>query len=113
MRKLTMYEGFKPMKDKVFVHQLEKGERTTKSGIVVLNDNLKESGIRPRWAQVCAVGKDVHGVEVGDWVLIEHGRWSFGIKINGGDDTIWQLDYPKGALLASDVKPDDIIIGGQ
>lgn len=57
-------------------------EHTTDSGIVIsVNDNAKSTGIRPRWTKVWMVGKGVTDVKPGDWVLVEHGRWSFKSEI--------------------------------
>jgi co-chaperonin GroES (HSP10) len=97
----------KALKGKLLVHNIEQGEKRTKSGIILLDDDGKERGIRERWAQVYAVGPDVDDIAVGQWVLIKHGRWSRGINVTvrGEDLTIRQADYPEAILLVSQECP--------
>jgi len=99
--------NLRALRGKVIVHNIEQGERRTKNGIIILDDNGKEVGIRQRWAQVWALGPDIEDLKVGDWVLIKHGRWSRGIdiKINEIITTIRQADYPDAILLVSDECP--------
>lgn len=97
------------LRGKVLVHNIEQGEKRTKNGIILLDDDGKERGIRERWAQVYAVGPDVDDISVGEWVLIKHGRWSRGIDIrsSGAKTTIRQADYPDAILLVSSTNPLD------
>lgn len=97
---------------KLIVTAMEHGERKTKSGIILRNDDGKTHGIRARWALVYATGEKVKGVEVGQWVLIEHGRWSHRFKEkdeNGTNIELWMADY-KGLWAVSDEKPDTFIL---
>lgn len=86
---------------------IERGERKLNSGIVLPNDDGKDSGIRHRWAQVYSVGEEVNDIAVGQWILIDHGRWSRGVEIRDNDESIvlFQVDWPNGTLLVSDEKP--------
>lgn len=97
----------KALRGKLLVHNIEQGEKRTKGGIILLDDDGKERGIRERWAQVYAIGPDVDDISVGQWVLIKHGRWSRGIKVTvqGEDITIRQAEYPEAILLVSDQCP--------
>ena len=70
-----------PLNDSVIVTEMTFDERFTTSGIVLLNDNGKSTGIRPRWGQVYAVGPDQQDVKVGQWVCVAHGRWTRGIDV--------------------------------
>ena len=83
-------------------------ERQLSSGIYLLNDNGTTAGIRPRWAQVYAIGPDQQDIKVGAWVLVAHGRWTRGIEIEDldGVKTIRRID-PNDILLESDYCPDD------
>jgi co-chaperonin GroES (HSP10) len=92
---------------KVLVHNIEQGEKRTKNGIIMTDDDGKERGIRERWAQVYAVGQDIDDISVGQWILIKHGRWSRGIDIKSDDTqtTIRQVDYPEAVLLVADECP--------
>ena len=87
---------------------MEKGERKTAGGIVIPNDDGKESGIRPRWCQVYDVGPDSElkdDIIEDDWICVAHGRWTQGMVLD--DKTIWKID-PNGILLHSDELPDGI-----
>ena len=99
-----------PTKGTVLVTNIEQGSKMTRGGIIVLDDDGKERGIRERWAQVWAKHPDVDDLEIGDWVLIKHGRWSRGIDITDGDGnalTIRKVDYPDAVLLSSVENPLD------
>ena len=103
-----------PLPDKVLVEMIKKGERKVGS-IIVLDDDGKREGIRPRWARIYDVGSEVREkVSKGQWVLIEHGRWSRGVEVTfeGKDEptTIWNID-PDGILLVSDEEPSDETVG--
>jgi co-chaperonin GroES (HSP10) len=88
---------------------LEKGERKTAGGIVIPSgDDGRESGIRPRWCQVYAVGPDSElkdDISKDDWLCVAHGRWTQGIELDGM--TVWKID-PDGILLHSYEHPDGI-----
>lgn len=98
----------RPLHDSVIVSDMVFDERFTKSGIVLLNDNGKSSGIRPRWGQVYAVGPAQQDIRVGSWVCVEHGRWTRGIDIEdeNGKITLRRID-PKDVLMESDEEPQD------
>lgn len=101
----------KPLRNVVFVTDLESGQRKSAGGIVIPDDNMKEQGIRARWGKVFAVGPDVDDLKVGDWILIKHGRWSFGMEHELPDGTItkiWQADYPNSVEVVTDEFPLDI-----
>lgn len=94
--------------DHIIVSEMTFDERITSSGIVLLNDNGKSSGIRPRWGRIYAVGPDQKQFRVGQWVCVSHGRWTRGVEIE--DDTgiqvIRRIDNDE-ILLVSDEKPND------
>ena len=97
-----------PLNDSVIVADMIFDERFTNSGIVLLNDNGKSTGIRPRWGQVYAVGPEQHEVTVGQWVCVAHGRWTRGIEVEDetGKQTLRRVD-PKDIMLVSDEQPQD------
>ena len=99
----------KPLNDVVIVGEMTFTERFTNTGIVLLSDNGKSSGIRPRWGQVYAVGPDQKDVRVGEWVCIAHGRWTRGIDVEdeNGKQTLRRVD-PKDILMSTDEQPDDL-----
>jgi co-chaperonin GroES (HSP10) len=75
----------RPLRDKVLGRMLEPigQDRTTKGGVIVVEKNMEESGIRPRWFEVTHVGPDQVDVAVGQYILMPHGRWSRGVDIEG------------------------------
>jgi hypothetical protein len=84
-------------------------QRTLNSGIILLSDDGKTDGIRPRWSRVFAVGPDQKEITPGQWVLIEHGRWTRGslIEINDQEHTIRRVDN-EAILLVSDDHPTGV-----
>lgn len=101
----------KPLRDNILVYNMEFGMERTKSGLYIQSDDGKGSGVHPRWAQVFAVGKDQSDVKVGDWLLLEHGRWSRGVehKTEDGKEITVHLADKEAILLVSDEKPSDVI----
>jgi co-chaperonin GroES (HSP10) len=98
-----------PLNDSVIVSDMNFEERLSSGGIVLLTDNGKSTGIRPRWARVYAVGPDQHDIRIGSWVCVEHGRWTRGIDIEDehGKQTLRRVD-PKDIMMESDELPDDV-----
>lgn len=98
---------FTPLHDKVFVTDLERGPMKTKSGIIIPDDNMSERGIRPRWGKVYAVGPDNVDIKVGEWILVEHGRWTDRIELDLDDGRVvmWRVDFPDAVLLSSSLSP--------
>ena len=106
-RQTNRVNSIQALHDHVIVRDMHFGGRQLSSGIYLLNDDGKTEGIRPRWAQVYAVGPDQQDVSVGQWVMIEHGRWSRGleVEINGETFTLRKAD-PKCIIFVSDEEPD-------
>ena len=96
-------QKLKALQNNVLVSDMVFDERISTGGIVLLNDNGKGNGIRPRWGRVYAVGPEQKDVNVGDWVLVAHGRWTRGLDLEdeSGKLTIRKID-PKDILLVSD-----------
>jgi len=101
-------QKLQPLNDAVVVSDMTFDERITTGGIVLLNDNGKGTGIRPRWAEVYAVGPEQQDVVVGQWICVAHGRWTRGIDIEdeSGKQTLRRVD-PKDILLVSNEQPQD------
>jgi co-chaperonin GroES (HSP10) len=96
----------------VLVVDMDMGEMKTSSGIVIQSDNGKAHGIKPRWAKVYKVGTEVDFVKEGQWILIEHGRWTRKITIDDGDGVKeFQKVETKSILAVADEKPNDFYIG--
>jgi hypothetical protein len=99
-------ENLRALQDHVLVTEMNFAGRRLSSGIQLLSDDGSGAGIRPRWAQVYAIGPDQNTVAKGQWVLVSHGRWTRGVKIEdeSGEHTLRKID-PKDILLVSDTEP--------
>jgi len=95
------------LNDHILVADMNFGSRKLSSGILLPNDDGLSAGIRPRWAKIYAVGPDQKDVGVGQWILVAHGRWTRGVKIEDSkkEVTIRRID-PNDILLVSDSEPD-------
>lgn len=104
-------DQFKPLGEHVIVYDMPFDERITHSGIILPNDDMKSSGIRPRWAQIYAVGPDQTDPELvpGKWICVAHGRWTRGVDIEDetGKHTIRRVDI-NDILLVSDEPVEDL-----
>jgi co-chaperonin GroES (HSP10) len=98
-----------PIRDSVLVSDMDFDMQKTKTGIYIPSDNGKTQGIHPRWGKVWAIGPDQTDVKVGEWILVEHGRWTRTIELESDNDTIIELRrVDTNAILASaDEKPED------
>lgn len=100
-----------PIRDNIIVTEMNFSERKLSSGLIMLGDDAKTDGIRPRWAKVYAVGPEQEEIMPGQWVLVDHGRWTRGskVEIDNTELTIRKIDT-KAILLVSDHPPesDDI-----
>lgn len=95
----------RPMRDKILIHNFKKGTRNI-GGIIIPDDDGSSGGVRPRWAQVYAIGEDVEDINVDDWVLIEHGRWTRELPIPELETVLWGVD-PDCIMLATEEEPID------
>jgi len=108
--KIYRAKDIKPLKNDILVTNMEAGIKKTKSGILLPDDStFKEENIKPRWCRIWKVGKNVDYVKPGQWVLVEHGRWTFRMKLllsNEKEPIYFQKIDPESILLVSDEKPD-------
>lgn len=105
----NVVKGVTALRDHVLVTEMNFEGRKLASGILLLGDDGKTDGIRPRWARVYAVGPEQKDVVPGQWVLIEHGRWTrgFNVEIDGVEMILRRAD-PKALMFVSDEEPDGI-----
>jgi len=96
------------LKDHVLVADMNFDGRKLSSGIQLLNDDMRTAGIRPRWAQVYAIGPDQQDIAIGQWILVAHGRWTRGVTVEdeSGKRTLRRID-PNDVLLISNEEPSD------
>ena len=100
----------KPLGAKVFVSDMDFGEQRTASGIFIPKDDGKSSGIHPRWGRVWAIGADQKDVKIGDWICVEHGRWTRTVEYENDDGSITELRMVDNdaILISADEKPSDV-----
>lgn len=112
----TIYEArsmqIRAIQDDVIVIDMDMGEQVTSSGIVIASDDGKAHGVKPRWAKVYKVGPKQKDVQEGQWILIEHGRWTRKVKIDDGTGMkeIQKVEV-KSILASSDHRPSDVYLG--
>lgn len=97
-----MSANIKAVNDKVIGRMVNppSGHKTLASGIIIKDKDMDVSGIGPRWFEVHSVGPEAPSfVKAGDFVLVEHGRWSNKLTV-GLDDYIWLLDNEKILMIA-------------
>jgi len=104
-----------PLRDKILVSDMNFDSQKTFSGIIIPSDNGKVQGIHPRWAKVFAVGDEQQDIKVGEWILIEHGRWTRGIEYEVADGETVELRMVDNAaiLMSADEPPSDAIFAFQ
>ena len=107
-------EEFKPIGKHIIVSDMEFDELISYGGIIIPSDNRKDNGIRPRWAQVYALGSEFQDdeIKIGKWICIAHGRWTRGIDIEDetGEKTLRRVDE-NDILLVSDEPVNDLTFG--
>jgi co-chaperonin GroES (HSP10) len=97
----------KALHDNILVSDMEFDARITSGGIIIPNDNGTGKGIRPRWARVYAVGPEQQDVVPGQWVMIEHGRWTRGLEVEiGGEEFTLRRVDPACIIFVSDEEPN-------
>ena len=103
------YKGnIQPLGKRVIVKKMHFGDVKTKGGIILLDDDGKDSGIHPRWGQVHAIGNKQEDVKVGQWILVAHGRWTRTFLLTGKDniENECRMVDEEDILLLSDEEPD-------
>ena len=113
---LQKFKGtLKAIGDRVLVTDMYFGEQKTASGLIINNDDGTTRGIYPRWGKVYDKGpRNKDDYNVGDWILIEHGRWTRGIALETDDNEIEVSMVDAECVLAfSKEKPDGVQIGAE
>jgi co-chaperonin GroES (HSP10) len=102
--------------NRVLVTDMHFGEMKTKSGLIVGSDDGKSHGVKPRWGKVYSKGpKNNDPYNVGDWILVEHGRWTRGISLDkeDGDKTELRMVEAESILAWQDEEPKDLAYWGE
>lgn len=104
-----------PLRNNILVVDMDFEEQKTASGIIIQSDDGKSHGVKPRWAKVWAVGPEQEEITVGEWVYVEHGRWTRGIKVadpsREGEEVVIRMIEPKAIMLHAEEKPNDAYLG--
>jgi len=101
--------------NRVLVVDMYFGEQKTASGLIIKDDDGTTRGIYPRWGKVYSKGPDnLDEYNIGDWILIEHGRWTRSMKIetSQGEKDIRMVEA-ESILAFSDEKPAGVQIGAE
>lgn len=111
----AIHGDLRPIGNRVIVSNMYFGEQKTASGLIISNDDGTTRGIYPRWGQVYAIGPDnKDGFKVGNWILIEHGRWTRGVKVENDKGSFELRMVEAESILAySEEKPDGVQIGAE
>lgn len=111
----TIKGKLKPVRNRVLVTDMYFGEQKTAAGLIITSDDGKTRGIYPRWARVHAKGpENKDDYEVGDWILIEHGRWTRGMNVDEGNgETEIRMVEAESILAYSKEKPNGVYIGSE
>ena len=81
----------KPLRDVVFIQDMNFDSQTTNAGIFIPKDDGRVSGIHPRWGKVWATGPEQTELKIGEWVLVEHGRWTRTVEVEQDDGTVLEV----------------------
>jgi co-chaperonin GroES (HSP10) len=102
-----------PIRDNVLITDMNFDVRISKGGIVLPSDDGKSEGVRHRWGRVWAIGPQQKDVKVGEWILLEHGRWTRGVTVveEDGNEIIIRRADLKAILAVSDEKPSEDTFG--
>jgi len=105
-------KSIRALNDDVLVSDMDMGEMVTAGGIVIQSDDGKAHGVKPRWAKVYCVGPKQTDVKVGQWIFIEHGRWTrkMSIEIDNEVKEVQKVEV-KSIIAVSDEKPNTAYLG--
>lgn len=98
------------IRDHVLVTDMVFKERITQTGLILPSDDATSTGIRPRWGKVIAVGAEQSDIKVGQYVMVEHGRWTRKIEIDGQE--VRRIDTD-AILVVSDFPVNDETMAGE
>jgi co-chaperonin GroES (HSP10) len=115
-KSIAVFKGnIRPLHDRVIVREMNFGEMKTKAGLIIMSDDGKNHGIKPRWGKIYAIGhENKEEYKVGDWLLIEHGRWTRGYNVELPDEdevVILRTVDTDGILAWQHEEPDSGWIG--
>jgi co-chaperonin GroES (HSP10) len=109
---MTVKGKILPLGAKVLISSMEFGMAKTTGGIYIPSQDGKTTGIKPRWGRVYAVGPEQRDVQVGEWILVEHGRWTRTIEVEEADGTKLEVRMVdnEAIMMISDEIPSEMDI---
>ena len=105
--------SIRPLGDKILLTKIEKGERKNGGWF---DYTRRFSSVCRRKRYQTSLGRSIcnrskqKDVAVGDWVLMEHGRWTeeYKIDVDGESVSLWMGD-PNGVLgISENGRPDGV-----
>jgi len=107
-------KSFKTLQNYVVVTEMNFKEKISHGGIIIPNSDGKLEGIHARWGKVYAIGEKQKDVQVGQYVLVKHGRWTRGVEIEDTDGVkvIRRIDTDDILLVSDDPMQDETIGDG-
>lgn len=94
--------------NRVLVSHMDFGEQKTAGGLIISSDDGKTRGIYPRWGKVYHKGpRNTDPYEIGDWVLVEHGRWTRSVLLEREDDDLEVRMVEAESILAWSNEPPE------
>jgi len=106
----------RPIHADVLICDMYFGEMKTAGGLYIPSDDAKTHGVKPRWGRVYAKGPENNeDYQVGDWILVEHGRWTrkFKIEDENGDKLEIQKVELEAIIAYQKEKPNDLAYWGK
>ena len=109
---IEVKENLKAVGNRVLVSDMYFGEQKTASGIILRDDDGTTRGVYPRWGKVYRKGPyNDDPYSEGDWVLVEHGRWTRGITVDDGEEREIRMVEAESILGWADEKPEGAVLG--
>jgi co-chaperonin GroES (HSP10) len=107
--------NLKAVGNRVLVSDMYFGEQKTAGGIIITDDDGTTRGVYPRWGRVYKKGpRNNDPYSEGDWVLVEHGRWTRGVKIGNGEQELEIRMVEAESILGwADEKPEGVVLGNE
>lgn len=104
-------KSFKTLQNYVIVTDMKFDEKISHGGIIIPTSDGKLEGIHARWGRVYAIGSRQKDIQVGQYVLVKHGRWTRGIEIEDheGEKIIRRVDHNDILMVSDDPMQDEII----
>jgi len=104
-------KSIRAISDHIIVTDMNFDQKISHGGIIIPTGDRKLEGIHARWARVYAVGPTQQDVQVGQYVLVSHGRWTRGLEIEDqeSEKTIRRVDNKDILMVSDDLQQDETI----